>query len=285
MKLLSLGRSRTEQVVTCLTLSRISLGSTRRCAKWVRSSGSRSASSRTNRLVGWLSWLGIGGRVSSSSWWRLVGHNALPWSSIEVRIKFISVFDLRWLLLLVVFDFNIVSLQFIGEISIHAVHTSGSNIRISLDNSQRILESGDSAREHSSALSHLWGLSKHIRYSLVRVDSVPEVLGQLVLGFLNKEVANLLGNSIANTAEDKGEIRVNSSSDFFNERVLSTHLGLGSIESLLLGLIIGMTRVERYFSRVVSLVFFKVHVISENIALFSFDDGTNHLEGVGSALG
>lgn len=200
----------------------------------------------------------------------MVGHNALPW---------------WWLLLLVVFDFNIVSLQFISEISIHAVHTSGGDIRISLDNSQRILESSDSAREHSSALSHLWGLSKHIRYSLVRVDSVPEVLGQLVLGFLNKEVANLLGNSIANTAEDKGEIRVNSSSDFFNERVLSAHLGLGSIESLLLGLIIGMTRVERYFSRVVSLVFFKVHVISENIALLSFDDGTNHLEGVGSALG
>lgn len=270
MKLLSLSRSRTEQVISCLTLSRISLGSTRRCAKWVRSSGSRSASRRTNRLVGWLSLLSIGGRVSSSSWWRLVGHNALPW---------------WWLLLLVVFDFNIVSLQFIGEISIHAVHTSGGDIRISLDNSQRILESGDSAREHSSALSHLWGLSKHIRYSLVRVDSVPEVLGQLVLGFLNKEVANLLGNSIANTAKDKGEIRVNSSSDFFNERVLSAHLGLGSIESLLLGLILGMTRVERYFSRIVSLVFFKVHVISENIALLSFDDGTNHLEGVGSALG
>ena len=97
-----------------------------------------------------------------SLWRRLVRLHALSRSIRHVRIKILRLIvgvDLRWLVLLGLLLLQIISFQLLGEFSIHAIQTSGRDIGISLDNSQRILKSRDSVREHSSALSNLWGLS------------------------------------------------------------------------------------------------------------------------------
>lgn len=94
----------------------------------------------------------------------------------------------------------------------------------------------------------------------------------------------MLGDSITDTAENEVEVHINSASNFLNEGVLSAHLRLGFVKSLLLGLVIRVTGVERFFIRSVSLVFLEVHVVSENVILLGFDDRTNHLESVGPAF-
>jgi hypothetical protein len=94
----------------------------------------------------------------------------------------------------------------------------------------------------------------------------------------------LLRDSITDTAENEVEVRINSGSNFLNEGVLSAHLRLGLVHSLLLGLVIRMTGVERFFFRFSSLVFLEVHVISENVILLCFDDRANHFESVGPAF-
>lgn len=90
-------------------------------------------------------------------------------------------------------------------------------------------------------------------------------------------------DSITDTAEDNSEVTINSSSNFLNEGILFAHMGLGFVEPSLLGLVIRMTLVERYFF-LFRLLFLKVHIVGENIVLLRFDDFSNQLESVGPAF-
>lgn len=161
--------------------------------------------------------------------------------------------------------------ELLGEFAVSSVHTGGSDIWISLNNFQRALQDIDGGAELLSALGHTWGLSQHASDSIVAVDSVPEVLLELILGLLHEEVSNLLGDCVTNTPQYNSEIIVDSGSNFLDERCLSANYGLNRHSDRLTLLIILL------LWGLLSLVFFKVNIIGEDVVLLSFDNSANNL--------
>lgn len=111
--------------------------------------------------------------------------------------------------------------QLLRQLTISTVHSCGSDIGISLNNFQRVLQDVDSRVQLLSSLSHTWGLSQHAGDSLVRVNSVPQLLIQLILSFCYQEISNLLRDSVADRPQHNLEVLIESSSDFLDESSLS----------------------------------------------------------------
>lgn len=167
--------------------------------------------------------------------------------------------------------FKLHASEFCSEFTVSSVQSSGSDIWISLNDFQRALKNIDGGSQLLSALGHTWGLSQHACNSLVSVNSVPQVLLQLILGLLNEEVSNLLGHGITNTSQHNAEVLVDSGSNFLDESGLSAHLwGCLHRDGLTRGIECLLLCLRRF-------VLFEIHVVSEDVVLFSFDNGSHDL--------
>ena len=77
----------------------------------------------------------------------------------------------------------------------------------------------DDSVQHFPALSDSLGLTEHVNQVLVGVNFLVELELELLLGHLNQEVTNLLGDCVSDISENDLEIRVNALSDLSHKYI------------------------------------------------------------------
>jgi len=109
------------------------------------------------------------------------------------------------------------------------------------------------------ALGHAWGFSEQVHDALVCADFHPEVVLELVLRLLNKEVSDGLGDEVSDISQDDLEILVDSVSELLDECLVTCwHVSL---------------LIASWWSA--ASVFLEVDVVREDAVLLCFDDVLN----------
>jgi len=161
--------------------------------------------------------------------------------------------------------------QLLCELTIGTVHSCGSDIGISLNNFQRVLQDIDSRVQLLSSLSHTWGLSQHAGDSLVGVNSVPQLLVQFILSFRYQEVSNLLRDSVTDRSQHNSEVLIESSSNFLDES------GLSADWCHVYDRLAVLIQLRRNLDL---LVLLEMEVVSEDVVLLSIDNSLHYSGGV-----